>query len=62
MLKFAQYYREVITEAKEEETLKSHLTHLEDLAIEEGKAGFAKFVEQVENFTNYLDGLRSKRL
>lgn len=60
MLKFAQYYREVITEAKEEETLKSHLTHLEDLAIEEGKAGFAKFVEQVENFTNYLDGLRSK--
>ena len=38
----------------------SHLTHLEDLAIEEGKNGFLKFVAQVENFTNYIEGLESK--
>ena len=58
MLNFKQYYR--IVESTESSTLKAHLTHLEDLAVEEGKAGFDKFVEQVENFVNYLDGIRSK--
>lgn len=58
MLKFNQFYR--LTEAAEDSTLKAHLTHLEDLAVEEGRAGFNKFVEQVENFVNYLEGIRSK--
>ena len=38
----------------------SHLTHLEDLAIEEGKKGFIKFIDQVDNFTAFLEGLDSK--
>lgn len=60
MLKFEQYHKQILGETKTEDTLKSHLSHLEDLAIEEGKNGFIKFVEQVENFTNYLEGLKSK--
>jgi cytidyltransferase-like protein len=60
MLKFGQYHKQILGEASTEDTLKSHLSHLEDLAVEEGKNGFAKFVEQVENFTNYIEGLRSK--
>ena len=60
MLKFGQYHKQILGEASTEDTLKSHLSHLEDLAVEEGKAGFEKFVEQVENFTNYIEGLRSK--
>jgi len=58
MLKFKQYY--TLVESAENATLKAHLTHLEDLAIEEGRAGYTKFVEQVENFVNYLEGIRSK--
>lgn len=58
MLKFIQYHR--LVESAESATLKAHLTHLEDLAVEEGRAGYAKFVEQVENFINYLEGIRSK--
>ncbi len=58
MLKFKQYHK--LLESAESSTLKAHLTHLEDLAVEEGKAGFNKFIEQVENFVNYIDGLRSK--
>jgi len=58
MLKFKQYHQ--LLESAENATLKAHLTHLEDLAVEEGRAGFAKFVEQVENFINYLEGIRSK--
>ena len=58
MIKFKQYFR--LLESAESTTLKAHLTHLEDLAIEEGRAGFDKFVEQVENFVNYIDGIRSK--
>ena len=60
MINFKTYHRERLTEATVDETLKNHLSHLEDLAIEEGKKGFAKFVEQVENFTSYLEGFNSK--
>jgi len=58
MIKFKQYC--TLVESNNDTTLKAHLTHLEDLAIEEGRAGFTKFVEQVENFVNYLEGIRSK--
>jgi len=34
-----------------------HLTHLEDLAIEKGKEGFAQAIEQITNFYNHLNGL-----
>lgn len=37
-----------------------HLTHLEDLAIEQGKQGFANFEEQVTQLLNFLMGLNSK--
>jgi hypothetical protein len=58
MIKFKQYC--TLVESNNDTALKAHLTHLEDLAIEEGRAGFTKFVEQVENFINYLEGIRSK--
>jgi len=62
MISFKNYYKsQLVNEAAiDDSTLKRHLSHLEDLAIEEGKAGFAKFVEQVENFTSYLEGFNSK--
>lgn len=62
MLSFKQYFRQNLFESSVEDTLKAHLSHLEDLAIEEGKTGFAKFAEQVTNFTNYINGLQSKTL
>src|SRR5437773_493220 len=36
-----------------------HLSHLEDLAIEQGKEGFMNFSEQVTNLLNFLMGLSS---
>lgn len=39
---------------------KLHLTHLEDLVIEEGKAGFEKYVQQVDSLLNYLRGLETE--
>jgi nicotinic acid mononucleotide adenylyltransferase len=60
MINFKTYYKKTLTESAVDNTLKNHLSHLEDLAIEEGKVGFAKFVEQVENFTAYLEGFNSK--
>jgi len=55
-MNFKTYYNESVVD----QTLKNHLSHLEDLAIEEGKRGFAKFIEQVDNFTSYLEGFESK--
>ena len=62
MISFKKYYNSQLLKeaAVDDSTLKRHLSHLEDLAIEEGKAGFAQFVEQVENFTSYLEGFQSK--
>jgi len=61
MISFKKYYTEsIIQEAAVDDTLKKHLSHMEDLAIEEGKKGFNKFVEQVENFTSLLEGFNSK--
>ena len=60
MINFKTYMQQQLQESSTEETLKRHLSHLEDLAVEEGKRGFAKFVEQVENFTSYLEGFNSK--
>lgn len=57
-MNFKNYY--LLAEAATDSALKAHLTHLEDLAVEEGKGGFERFVEQVENFINHIDGLRSK--
>jgi len=61
MISFKKYFSEkLLEESTVDSTLKNHLSHLEDLAIEEGKRGFAKFIEQVENFSSYLEGFTSK--
>jgi len=61
MINFKTYFnKQILEESVVDQTLKAHLTHLEDLAIEEDKNGFGKFVEQVENFTSYLEGFQSK--
>jgi hypothetical protein len=36
--------------------IKTHLSHLEDLAIEKGKQGFAEFIEQVTSLVNKIKG------
>lgn len=36
--------------------IKTHLSHLEDLAIEKGKEGFAEFIEQVTGLVNKIKG------
>jgi hypothetical protein len=36
--------------------IKTHLSHLEDLAIEKGKEGFVDFMEQVSNLVNKIKG------
>ena len=36
--------------------IKTHLSHLEDLAIEKGKEGFVEFLEQVTNLVNKIKG------
>ena len=41
---------------------KLHLSHLEDLVIEEGKRGFYFFEEHIINILKYLNGLESKTI
>ena len=36
--------------------IKTHLSHLEDLAIEKGKEGFVEFMEQVSSLVNKIKG------
>ena len=56
---FKQYYQ-LFLEAKANPGVKLHLSHLEDLVIEQGKDGFNKFVEHITNFKNYVYGLDSE--
>jgi len=56
---FKQYY-ELFLEKKINPGVKLHLSHLEDLVIEQGKKGFFEFVEQITNFKNYIYGLDSE--
>ena len=58
---FREYYnRCVVLEAKNTQSdSASHLSHLEDLLIEDGKRGYANFVQQVQSLINYATGLES---
>lgn len=56
---FKQYY-ELFLEAKLNPGVKLHLSHLEDLVIEQGKQGFANFVDHITNLKNYVYGLDSE--
>jgi hypothetical protein len=40
--------------------METHLSHIEDLAIEQGKSGFNEFVSVVNGFINKIQGLDSK--
>jgi hypothetical protein len=51
--------KDVILEAATAGDLKLHLTHMEDLAVEEGKEGFKKFDQQVTGLLKYIKGLDS---
>ena len=56
---FKQFY-ELFLEKKINPGVKLHLSHLEDLVIEQGKKGFFEFVEHITNFKNYIYGLDSE--
>lgn len=56
---FKQYYQ-LFLEARANPGVKLHLSHLEDLVIEQGKEGFNKFVEHITHFKNYIYGLDSE--
>lgn len=58
---FKDYYRQcVITEAKNTQSDSAvHLSHIEDLLIEDGKRGYTNFIQQVNNLVNYVTGLES---
>jgi len=49
----------IILEAAGSGDLKLHLSHLEDLAIEQGKDGFKQFDQQVMQLLNYVRNLHS---
>ena len=64
MLNFEQFFKKTpVVEANETENIavdaevEGHLTHLEDLAIEKGKAGFEMAVEQITGFYNHINNL-----
>ena len=59
MRNFKQYY-DLFLEAKVNPGVKLHLSHLEDLVIEQGKQGFASFAEHVVELKNYIYGLDSE--
>lgn len=59
MKTFKQFY-ELFLEKKINPGVKLHLSHLEDLVIEQGKDGFANFAEHISNFKNYIYGLDSE--
>jgi len=46
---------------EQDEHLKTHLSHLEDLAIEEGTAGFSKFLEHINELTKKLQGFETNQ-
>lgn len=57
MITFSQFY--TIQEAVQSGPLRTHLSHIEDLVLEEGLHGFNKFKEQISGLVNYLRGLDS---
>ena len=59
MRNFKQYY-DLFLEAKVNPGVKLHLSHLEDLVIEQGKDGFASFAEHIVELKNYIYGLDSE--
>ena len=59
MKTFKQYY-ELLIEKKINPGVKLHLSHLEDLVIEQGKEGFAAFSEHISELKNYIYGLDSE--
>ena len=59
MKTFQQYY-EILLEKKINPGVKLHLSHLEDLVIEQGKEGFAAFAEHISELKNYIYGLDSE--
>lgn len=56
---FALGEKDIIFEDVGSGDLKLHLSHLEDLAIENGKKGFKQFDQQVMNLLNYVRNLNS---
>lgn len=59
MQTFKQFY-ELFLEAKVNPGVKLHLSHLEDLVIEQGKKGFESFAQHVVELKNYIYGLDSE--
>lgn len=65
MKQFDQYYSSLIEQlipeaAKVNPGVKLHLSHLEDLVIEDGKDGFKAFTEHIVELKNYIYGLDSE--
>lgn len=58
-------YKSFITEQHyvllEDTHMKTHLSHLEDLAIEQGKAGFDSFLKHTEEMTKKLQGFETEQ-
>ena len=60
MKTFQQFYNLLIEKKKINPGVKLHLSHLEDLVIEQGKEGFAAFSEHISELKNYIYGLDSE--
>lgn len=59
--KFCKIKSSLIEEANvATKQMETHLSHIEDLAIEQGKSGFNEFVDVVNGFISKLNGLDSK--
>ena len=58
---FRKYYDAcLLNEAKNSQSdSASHLAHIEDLVIEDGKRGYINFIQQVTSLINYVTGLES---
>ena len=59
MVTFKQYYN-LLIEKKVNPGVKLHLSHLEDLVIEQGKEGYTAFAEHIVELKNYIYGLDSE--
>jgi len=56
---FSNFYRIINEQTESEDQLDTHLTHLEDLVLEDGKIGFDRFKDHVNGVISYINGLKS---
>ncbi|NBW57998.1 hypothetical protein EBR43_09520, partial [bacterium] len=62
MIRFSAFLKEESSVLLEDDRhLKTHLSHIEDLAIEQGKAGFNNFIAHINELNNKIKGFETNQ-